>query len=402
MIKQPMPSFEKIQGFAADLQTWRRDIHQHPELGFEETRTANLVAEKLQLWGIETLTQIGGTGVVGKLSCGTGDRAIGLRADMDALPMQELNTFEHKSCVDNIFHGCGHDGHTVMLLGAAKYLAEISANDTIPPFNGTVYFIFQPAEEGLGGAKAMIDDGLFDRFPMDAVYGMHNMPGIELGCFAITSGPMMAAFSTFELTLSGRGGHGAMPHCCVDSIVIAAEIIQALQTIVSRDLNPQDTAVLSITKIQAGNAYNVIPNQVDLAGGIRFFYERVGDQIKQRMQKIVKGISLAHGIEALLSFETPFVVLNNSKEETQCATDVVSALFGKANIDNKTTPLLGSEDFCFFLQEKPGAYIFLGNGAAESEPMIHHPNYDFNDRALVYGASYWVELVKYALAGSEV
>ncbi len=369
-------------------QHWRRSIHQHPELGFEEHTTSAFVVSKLKEWDIEVVEGIAGTGVVGKLRVGDGQKAIGLRADMDALAMQELNEFSHRSQVDGKFHGCGHDGHTVMLLGAAEYLAQHKN------FDGTVYFIFQPAEEGLGGASAMIEEGLFDRFPMDAVYGMHNWPNMQLGKFGITEGPMMAAIATFDIVVKGIGGHGALPHHCIDPIVIAAEIVQALQSIVSRNVNPQRSAVLSVTKIHGGDAYNVIPNEVTLAGGLRFFDQEVGELMKKRMTEVVQGIATLHGAQADIQIQQLFPVLVNSPKETINAFEAATLVVGNDYVDLGIEPVSGSEDFAHMLEKKPGAYIFIGNGEGEGGCMVHHPEYDFNDNAIAYGASYWVKLTE--------
>ena len=374
------------------MQSWRRDIHAHPELGFKEFRTAKIVADLLTQWGMEVHTGLAGTGVVGKLVSGNGSRVIGLRADMDALPMQELNEFPHKSTCDGVFHGCGHDGHTAMLLGAAKHLSQQ------PEFNGTVYFIFQPAEESLGGAIAMIKEGLFDRFPMDEVYGMHNFPGVSLGSFAICPGPMMAAYSTFDITIVGQGGHGAIPQHCVDPIVIAANLVQSLQTIVSRNVDPLKTAVVSVTKIHGGDAYNVIPNEVTISGGIRYFDKAVGALISERMNGLAQGTAAAHNAQIEVTIEETFTVLNNDAQATQYAIKAAQAISGVEQVEPQMQPICGSEDFAFMLEEKPGAYIFVGNGEGEGGCMIHHPQYDFNDNAAIYGASYWVELVRQRLA----
>ena len=374
------------------MQSWRRDIHAHPELGFKEFRTAKIVADLLTQWGLEVHTGLAGTGVVGKLVSGNGSRVIGLRADMDALPMQELNEFPHKSTCDGVFHGCGHDGHTAMLLGAAKHLSQQ------PEFNGTVYFIFQPAEESLGGAIAMIKEGLFDRFPMDEVYGMHNFPGVPLGSFAICPGPMMAAYSTFDITIVGQGGHGAIPQHCVDPIVIAANLVQSLQTIVSRNVDPLKTAVVSVTKIHGGDAYNVIPNEVTISGGIRYFDKAVGALISERMNALAQGTAAAHNAQIEVTIEETFTVLNNDAQATQYAIKAAQAISGVEQVEPQMQPICGSEDFAFMLEEKPGAYIFVGNGEGEGGCMIHHPQYDFNDNAAIYGASYWVELVRQRLA----
>ncbi len=369
------------------MQSWRRDIHAHPELGFQEHRTSAQVARLLEQWGITVITGVGGTGVIGKLTHGDSNKAIGLRADMDALPMQEHNTFAHKSVNQGVFHGCGHDGHTAMLLGAAKYLAEN------PSFDGTVYFIFQPAEEGLGGALAMIEDRLFERFAMDEIYGMHNFPGIPVGRFAITPGPMMAAYATFDITFKGVGGHGALPHHCIDPIVVAAQFVQSAQTIVSRNVDPLQTGVVSITKIHGGEAYNVIPSEVVVSGGIRYFDREIGATIKQRLAELAHGIGKAYGADAQIQIHEAFTVLNNDVKATEHAVSAAQKVSGTERVETHMVPVCGSEDFAFMLEKKPGAYIFLGNGDGDGGCMIHHPEYDFNDEASVYGASYWVELV---------
>lgn len=373
------------------IQSWRRDIHAHPELGFQEVRTAGMVADLLKAWGIEVHTHIGGTGVVGKLYHGNSQRAIGLRADMDALPMQELNRFPHRSTTEGVFHGCGHDGHTAMLLGAAKYLA---AN---PVFDGTVYFIFQPAEEGLGGAVAMIEDDLFERFPMAEIYGMHNFPGVPLGHFAIVPGPMMAAFSTFDITVTGVGGHAAIPQDCVDPVVVASSLVQNIQTIVSRNLEPLKAGVVSVTKIHGGDAYNVIPKEVTLSGGIRYFDKAIGATINKRLVQLAEGVGEAYNATITVNIDETFTALVNHPEATQHAIKAATTVAGIQQVDPQMTPICGSEDFAFMLEKKPGAYIFLGNGAGEGGCMIHHPEYDFNDEAAVYGVSYWVELARQRL-----
>lgn len=387
----PPNLLEALQLDSEQITNWRRDFHAHPELGFQEERTAKIVADLLAEWGIEVHTKIGGTGVVGKLVNGNSSRAIGLRADMDALPMQELNEFAHKSTRDGVFHGCGHDGHTAMLLGAAKHLA---AN---PNFDGTVYFIFQPAEEGLGGAIAMIEDGLFERFPMDEVYGMHNFPGIPLGNFAIKAGPMMAAFSKFDITITGVGGHAAIPQQCIDPVVIASSLIQNIQTIVSRNLNPLKTAVISVTKVHGGDAYNVIPNEVTLSGGIRYFDKEIGATINQRLYELAEGLGVANNVNIEVSIDETFTALVNDAVATDYAVQAANAIAGVAQVEPQMEPICGSEDFAFMLEQKTGAYIFLGNGDGEGGCMIHHPKYDFNDQAAVYGIGYWVELVKQRL-----
>ncbi len=378
--------YQRIKENQDRLQQWRRMIHQHPELGFQEHKTSAFVIGKLKEWGIDVVDGLGKTGVVGKLRAGDGDKAIGLRADMDALPMQELNDFAHRSQVDGKFHGCGHDGHTIMLLGAAEYLSQHQ------DFNGTVYFIFQPAEEGLGGAAAMLKDGLFDRFPMEGVYGMHNSPDLALGKFAITEGPMLAAAGKFDITVKGIGGHGALPHHCIDPIVVSVEIVQALQSIVSRNVDPQQAAVVSVTKIHGGDTYNVIPNEVTLAGGFRFFDREVGALIKRRIREVAEGIARSHGARATIEVEEAFPVLVNTPKETDNAVEAASLVVGRECVEVGIDPITGSEDFAYMLEKKPGAYILIGNGEGEGGCMVHHPQYDFNDNALAYGASYWVRL----------
>ncbi len=368
----------------------RRDLHRHPELAFREHRTAALVAARLVDAGFDVCTGIGGTGVVGTLSRGTGKKSIGLRADMDALPMEELNSFEHRSVNKGAFHGCGHDGHTAMLLGAAEYLAAHGH------FNGTVHLIFQPAEEGEGGADAMIRDGLFDRFPVDAVYALHNLPGLPVGCFSIAPGPLMAAFAAFDIEICGKGGHGAMPHLCVDPIVIGAQLIQSLQSVVSRNLNPQDAGVVSITHFHAGNAlaYNVIPHTARISGGVRYLDSGNGELIETRMRGICSGLAIAYDVEIAFEFNERYPVLVNSADETGIAARCAAAVAGDNRVDTAQQPVMGSEDFAFMLQVKPGAYAFIGNGDRDGGCMVHHPNYDFNDDILPLGAAYFVNLVE--------
>lgn len=377
----------------AEHAKWRQDIHRHPELGYEEHRTAKIVAEKLESFGLEVFTGYGKTGVVGKLTNGRGNRAVGLRADLDALPMQEKNEFGHKSTTDGVFHGCGHDGHTVMLLGAAEYLAKSKS------FDGTIYFIFQPAEEGLAGGAAMVEDGLFTDFEMESVYGLHNMPHMPIGTFAMCDGPMMAAADTFDITISGKGGHAAMPNLSTDSIVAASALVQALQTIVSRTVNPQDPAVLSVTTFHAGETYNVIPDGAKLSGGVRTFSPRVAERIEQRMREITDQVTTAHGCTATFDYKKNYPVVFNTSEETQLCADVARSLVGEDKVDDTVTPVMGSEDFAFMLQERPGCYIFMGSSGGmgnggEGGCMVHHPEYDFNDEALPLGATYWSRLAE--------
>lgn len=371
------PELEKAK---AKHTKWRRDIHQHPELGYEEHRTARVVAEKLEEFGIEVFTGYGTTGVVGKLTCGTGNRAIGLRADLDALPMQEKNEFEHRSVNDGIHHACGHDGHTIMLLAAAEYLAKSES------FDGTVYFIFQPAEEGLAGGAAMIKDGLFEDFDMESVYGMHNMPGIPEGQFAVCDGPMMAAASMFDIKVQGKGGHAAIPQANHDPIVAASAMVTALQSIISRNIDPQEPSVLSVTKFNTNESYNVIPDEALLGGCVRTLTSKADAKIEARMEEVVRDIAKAYGCSAELEYRRNYPVLVNTTEETKLCADVARSLVGDDNVYDEMTPVMGSEDFAFMLQERPGCYIMIGNGGGSS---VHHPTYDFNDDILPLGATYW-------------
>ena len=382
---------DEIKRDHALLTEWRRDFHAHPELAFEEERTAALVAERLQSFGIEVETGIAKTGVVGKLKAGTGNRAIALRADMDALPMQEGNDFAHASTIPGKMHGCGHDGHTTMLLGAAKYLAETKG------FDGTVYFIFQPAEEGAGGAEVMVKEGLFDRFPAEAVYGMHNWPGMPVGKVGASAGPMMAAFDTFDLYIRGKGGHGAMPHQAVDSVLVACEVVGALQSIASRNTDPVDALVVTVTQIHGGDAYNVIPGEVHLAGTVRSFREEVRDSVAPAMKRIADGICAAYGATAELHYDKLYPATVNSVEETEQSIAAAAAVVGADAIDRSPVPSMGAEDFAYMLREKPGSYIWMGNGDVEGGCMLHNPGYDFNDEIIPIGVSYWAELVELAL-----
>ena len=387
-----MGSIDKIVAFHEEMTEWRRDIHAHPELGFEENRTSDLVAEKLASFGCEVHRGLGKTGVVGSLRVGNSPRAIGLRADMDALPLQETNSFAHKSRYDGRMHACGHDGHTTMLLGAARYLAETR------DFEGSVHFIFQPAEEGLGGGEAMVRDGLFEQFPVDAVFGMHNRPGMAVGKFALRPGPMMAGGASFDLKVTGTGAHGARPESGVDSVVVAAHIATALQTIVSRNARPQETAVLSITQIHAGDAYNVIPEQAVLRGTARAFSSETMDLIETNMRRIAEGVAAGFGARAELDFRKIFPPLVNERDETQFAADVAASLVGEENVNRDGPTIMASEDFSFMLNACPGAYITIGNGDGEGGCEVHNPGYDFNDEALPLGASYYARLVETRLA----
>lgn len=394
-----MKLVEPILGFQTELEAIRRDLHAHPELCYEEHRTADVVAERLTAWGIPVVRGLGVTGVVGIVKHGTSDRAIGLRADMDALPMQELNGFAHASTHAGKMHACGHDGHTAMLLGAAHYLARHRN------FDGTVYLIFQPAEEGGGGARRMIEDGLFERFPMQAVYGMHNWPGIPEGNFGVVAGPMMASSNEFRVTVRGRGAHAAQPHRGIDPVMVAVQIAQAWQTIVSREKNPLDTAVLSITQIHAGSATNIIPDEAELVGTVRTFAGGVLDLIERRMGEMANGIAAGFGASVDFRFKRNYPALVNHPEQTAFAIDAMRAVVGADAVDTDVEPTMGAEDFAFMLQDKPGCYVFIGNGEGAHRAgghglgpcQLHNASYDFNDNLLPIGASYWVKLVEMGL-----
>ena len=385
---------KQIEDMELQLSEWRQDLHAHPELGFEEHRTSDFVASKLEEFGVEVHREIGKTGIVGVLRQGNETRSIGLRADMDALPISETNEFSHKSKNPGKMHACGHDGHTVMLLAAAKYLAESRS------FSGQVNFIFQPAEEGLGGAKAMIDDGLFDKFPCDRVYAMHNGPGIAVGKFASVPGIRTAAGAFFDIKVIGKGGHGAFPQFAIDPITIAAEIIGAIQTIISRTTSPNDSAVLSITKVHAGDAYNVIPESAMLSGTVRTFAMDKMQEIERQMISISEGISKAHGGTALVEFNTLFLPVLNEEEATDLATEVCRDMVGQDNVITTGSAGTGSEDFSFMSNEIPGCYVIIGNG--EDSNALHNPNFDFNDEALVYGGSFFARVIEKELALDQV
>ncbi len=381
-----MALIDEIVATQDELTAWRRDIHQHPELGFEETRTADFVAAKLEEFGITVHRGIGKTGVVGVLRVGNETESIGLRADMDALPIDELNTFDHRSQHDGCMHACGHDGHTTMLLGAARYLAKTKN------FRGQVNFIFQPAEEGIGGARAMIEDGLFRDFPCDRIYGMHNAPGMPLGQFGATTGTVTAAGAFFDIDIRGKGAHGAFPHQGVDPVVIASELALSLQTLVARNIPPAETAVVSVTQIHSGDAYNVIPETARLSGTVRTFSMKTMQVIERRMGELANGISGAHGGSAEVDFRTIFHPVVNDAEAADIAATVCDGLVGSEQVRRQLPPGTGSEDFSFMLEEVPGCYLLVGNGD-ESAP-VHNPHYDFNDAAIPYGASFYAAVVE--------
>jgi amidohydrolase len=389
-----MTILNDLQQLHAEMREWRRHLHQHPETAYEEVETARFVAEKLKTFGLNVHQGLGKTGVVATLSAGDGKRMIGLRADMDALFIEEKNTFSHKSEHHGKMHACGHDGHTAMLLGAARVLAEK------PNFNGTVVFIFQPAEEGRAGAKQMIDDGLFEQFPVEQVFGMHNFPDIPVGHFAVKPGPMMASFDCFEIRVQGRATHAAMPHLGTDAIVAAAQVVNALQTIVSRAVDPADSAVVSITQVHAGNTWNAIPEEAVIRGTFRCFKADVQQAIGEKIRQIVDGVCAGLGVAAEIAFnpENPgYPVTFNSEAETAIATQAASAVAGPEAVNLQPTPCMGSEDFAFMLQQKPGCYLWIGNGASNNNCLLHNPHYDFNDEILPTGVAYWVKLVEVVL-----
>jgi len=384
----------RIGEFHGDLVAWRRDIHAHPELGFEEERTAALVAEKLAAFGCEVHRGVGRTGVVGRLKVGSGQRTIGLRADMDALPIHEAGDLPYRSRNAGRMHACGHDGHTTMLLGAARYLAETRR------FDGTVHFIFQPAEEGLGGGLAMVEDGLFERFPCEMIFGMHNRPGLAVGRFQIRAGAMMAGGAYFDIAITGRGAHGARPESGIDPVVVASQITTALQTVVSRSVRPVDTAVLSVTQIHAGEAYNVIPETAAMRGTVRAFSKDTMELIRGKMERIAGGIAQAMGATATLDFRTIFLPLVNDAAATDFIADTAAEIVGADNVNRDGTLTMASEDFSFMLERCPGAYIQIGNGDRPGGCEVHNPGYDFNDEVLPLGASLFARLVERRLAPS--
>lgn len=379
---------DRWKSWQNDLTAMRRDIHAHPETAFEEFRTADLVSERLESYGIEVHRGLAKTGVVGVLKAGTGNRAIGLRADMDALPIEELNDFAHRSTHRGKMHACGHDGHTTMLLGAARYLAETRE------FDGTVHFIFQPAEENEGGGGVMVEEGLFEKFPCESVYGMHNMPGLEVGHFAVRQGPIMAAFDRFTVHIQGKGAHAALPHTGVDPIVVGAQLVTAWQSLVSRATDPIDSVVLSVTKFHGGDAYNVIPDRVELGGTIRSFRADTRDRMERQLREMGERLCTAFGASFEMRYDRCYPATVNTNEETGYAAAAAAKVVGAANVNPNTPPLMGSEDFAFMLQARPGCYILIGNGAGEGACMVHNPHYDFNDDILTLGARYWVQLAQ--------
>ena len=383
-----MPIINSIAALEEKMTEWRRDFHMHPELAYQEVRTSGKVAELLESWGIEVTKGLGKTGVVGVIK-GSGDGpSIGLRADMDALPIDEMNEMPWKSQNAGVMHACGHDGHTTMLLGAAKYLAETRN------FDGTVNLIFQPAEEGYAGAKAMMDDGLFEKFPCDQVYGLHNWPQMPAGSIAAVPGPIMAAADKFDITVRGKGAHGAMPQNGVDPIVIGSQIVTALQSLVSRSKDPIETAVISITMFHSGAAFNVIPEEAVLSGTVRTFNPEVQHMIEAGLKRIAEGIASGMGGSADVDFRRGYPATVNHDAQTQLAANVASGIVGPENVRDDVDPTMGGEDFAFMLNEKPGCYLWLGQGGGASSENVHHPQYDFNESVLPIGASVLARLVE--------
>ncbi|MEO1292653.1 MAG: M20 aminoacylase family protein [Pseudomonadota bacterium] len=385
-----MPTVNRIADIHDEITAWRRDFHAHPELLFDVHRTAGIVAEKLRAFGCdEVIEGIGQTGVVGVIrGRESGGKAVGLRADMDALPIQEARDLPHKSTVPGKMHACGHDGHTAMLLGAAKYLADTRN------FHGTAVVIFQPAEEGGGGGEAMVADGMMARFDISQVYGMHNMPGLPEGSFHIRPGPLLAAADFFTIDIHALGGHAAKPHLCVDAVAVATQLHTAFQTIVARNVNPVQSAVLSVTQIHAGDADNVLPQTAQMRGTVRTLDETVRNLIEQRMAETVEHLPKALGAKAELDYRRLYPVTVNHDAETAFAAEVAREIAGDARVDADTPPSLGGEDFSFMLNERPGAMIYIGQGDSAG---LHHPDYDFNDAIIPAGSSYWVRLIERAL-----
>ena len=384
-----MPTIKELDALIPAMTTWRHELHQKPEIAFEEEWTSDFIAEKLESFGIEIHRGLAKTGIVGvvhgKVS---GDRAIGLRADMDALEIEEANTFAHRSQHPGKMHACGHDGHSVMLLGAARHLAEN------PDFAGTVYLIFQPAEENEGGARVMIEEGLFDRFSMEAVYGMHNAPGIAVGQLHLRDGPMLASLDIFDIDIQGKGAHAAEPHTGVDPIIVQAYLIDALQTICSRNIAPLESAVLSVTLVHGGDAYNVIPDKVVVRGTVRTLKPEIQDQVEAGIRRTAEHIGHSFGAAISVNYERRYPPLVNHTEQVELCAQAAVRVFGDGNVIVDTPMDMGSEDFAFMLQAMPGCYVYIGNGeGSEGGCMVHNPHYDFNDNILSHGASYWVMLV---------
>lgn len=383
--------FKEFDALYAEMKGWRRHLHQHPETAFEEFETSEFIADILSGLGLTVHKGLAGTGLVATLKAGSSNKSIALRADMDALPLQEENKISHCSKNPGKMHACGHDGHSAMLLGAAKYLSQN------PSFDGTVYFIFQPAEESFGGADKMIQDGLFELFPAQSVFGLHNFPDIQAGQFAAKSGTMMASFDTFEIILRGKGCHAAKPHQGHDPLLAASQVVLALQSIVSREIAPHQAAVVSVTQIHGGTTWNIIPDKAQICGTFRCLNDEVRKQIKQRLEEIATSVSAAMNVKAEVKFNPSTVAYPatiNSEHETEQALAVAASLVGEENINRAPQPSMGAEDFSFMLQQKPGCYIWLGGNTPETKGLLHHPQYDFNDNILSLGAAYWIRLVQ--------
>ena len=387
-----MPILNSINQMLDEMKSWRQDLHKIPEIGLEEYETSKYIKNKLKEFNINFKEGYSNTGLVAwvKGNKGNSNKSIGLRADFDALPMPEKNNFEYKSSKDGMMHACGHDGHTSMLLGAAKYISE--NND----FDGTVYFIFQPGEEGFAGGKKMIEDGLFDDFSIDEVYALHNWPDLPLGSFGVNSGPMMAAVDEFDIIVKGKGGHAAFPQLVIDPIIVASQIVTAIQTIISRSTDPVDKALISITKIHGGTAYNVIDDEVKLSGTIRTFKPETRSFIEKRIEEIANGIAKAHGAGANIEFDliNKYPPTINSKKESEFAAKIAKQMVGEENVNTDIDPSMGGEDFSYLLNKKPGSYMYIGQGDENHKAHLHTTKYDFNDNLLPIGVNYWVNLVK--------
>ena len=386
-----MPIVDRIAALADEITAWRHDLHAHPELQYDVHRTAGFVAGKLRDFGCDEIaTGIGRTGVVGLIrgrSHGS-NRAIGLRADMDALPIQEVRDLTYRSTAPGRMHACGHDGHTAMLLGAAKYLAETR------DFDGTAVMIFQPAEEGGGGGEAMVRDGMMERFGVETVYGLHNIPGLELGRFAIRPGPIMASTDRFTITIEGRGGHAAQPHLAIDSVLVASHVVIALQSVVARSINPLESGVVSVCALEAGDAFNVLPQQVTMRGTMRALSKTVRATMQERIGAIVTNTAAAYGATARVDYSGGYPVTENHPAEADFIADVAAGIVGEERVERDVAPMMAAEDFSYMLAHRPGAYIFMGNGDSAG---LHHPHYDFNDAAIPYGASLWARVIETAL-----
>ena len=385
-----MPILNSINQMQNEMQKWRRDLHKIPEIGLKEYKTSEYIKNKLNDWGIDFKDGYANTGIIATIkgSAGNSDKSIGLRADFDALPMNEKNNFDHKSTNENMMHACGHDGHTTMLLGAAKYLKE---NNN---FDGLVHLIFQPGEEGFGGGEIMIKDGIFNDFKIDEVYALHNWPELPLGHFGVSTGAMMAAVDEFDIIVKGKGGHAAIPDLAVDPVIIASQIINAIQTIISRVTSPIDKALISVTKIHAGSAYNVIDDEVFLGGTVRTFKSQTRNLIQKKLEETAKGIAKANGGDIEFKYYTGYPATINSKKESIFASNVAKKLVGEKNVIDEVEPSMGGEDFSYFLNVKPGSYLYIGQKDENHTKHLHTTNYDFNDNLLPIGVNFWVELVK--------